>query len=158
MSLYSSCNHYRTICSNVKRLTSVKVHLQQWYNIVLAVNTGKFAATSKVATFRFFEERTSSDDIILFLPSVKVNLQQPSYYSSHQYKTTCSILVFLPSVQGNLQSYRMAETLRSFEERSGSDVMILFLPCVKVNLQQCRYILLAITTGQFAAMSKGWHQ
>ena len=49
----------------------------------------------------------------------------------------------------------MAEMLRSFEERSGSDAMILFLPMVKDNLLQFRYILLAITTGQFAAMSKG---
>ena len=31
----------------------------------------------------------------------------------------------------------------------------LILPVVTMNLQKCRYILLAITTGQFAAVSQG---
>ena len=59
-------------------------------------------------------------------------------------------------MQHNVQQCRKAGTFRSFEERFGSDVIILFSQSEKVNVQERRRMVLAFTTGQFAAMSQNW--
>ena len=100
MSLYSSCNHYRTICNSVKRLTSPFCSCHQWRwilqhcdHIVPAISTEQFAETSKGMTFRSFESGRAL---------------MPSLCPCHQWRWFCSnaMALFLPVVTRTLQKSR----------------------------------------------------
>ena len=140
MSLYSSCNHYRTICSNVKRLTSVKVHMQQWYNIVFAVSRGKFAATSKVATFRSCHQwRWICSNHHIMLP---INTKEPaaSWCSCHQYRAICSHIEWLRRCGPLKNAPALMSLFCSCHQWKWicSTATILFLLSVQDNLQKRR--------------------
>ena len=133
MSLYSSCNHYRTICSSVKRLTSPFCSCHQWRWIC-------------------------STAIILFLLSVQDNLQKRQkawrFGPLKAVGLWChhSVLAISEGDSAVMPWFCSCQLWQWICR----NVVIVFLQSLQDNLQQCRYILLASTTGEFAAMMPCW--